>query len=184
MFTKVQTSVVILSFATTAALQLGKESPATSPSDEAEPDCNSTVAYAFLAREGLPLWPAWQTYFDGCPEGSYTVMVHTQKPGATTKDVGFVSGAELDSPILGDLRFSYKMVDAMLKLYGGVQKQGAAANGWEIRKTTVAGMADAPQNSCHCCGLLNDCCLASSYLQSCKLVRACGTHYGVFETNL
>eukprot|EP00966_Prymnesium_polylepis_P196818 4560850-Prymnesium_polylepis.1 len=60
-----------------------------------ESSCDSTVAYTFLAASSLPLWPVWQSYFAGCPAGSFTVVVHTQQPGSTIVNVSSVGGREL-----------------------------------------------------------------------------------------
>lgn len=112
--------------------------------------CSSTVAYTFLAEDRLPLWPVWQRYFEGCPAGSYTVLVHTQTPNATARQVSAVGGEELtaEHTVQGDLRFSWKMVDAMLHLYDGVEKQGKAANGCVPRWVHMSSAADAPVEPC------------------------------------
>ena len=52
---------------------------------ECRPNCNGTVAYAFLSDGALPLWPVWHKYFAGCPAGSSIALVHSQDRKATLR---------------------------------------------------------------------------------------------------
>lgn len=111
--------------------------------------CNGTVAYAFITRNDLPLWPVWKEYFDGCPKGSFTVIVHTQHPGNASV-VSSVGGEEMraSETIYGGLRFDYKMVDVMLNLYGGVKMHGAAPNGCAPTWVHMSSEHCAPVEPC------------------------------------
>ena len=117
---------------------------------ERPPGCAGTVAYAFLTRSTLPLWPAWKRYFDGCPAGSFTVLVHTQRAGATLRDLMTVGGGEVvaDQVVHGNLRFSYNMIDAMLRLYAGVHARGAAPNGCVPAWVHLSSDVCAPVRDC------------------------------------
>lgn len=112
--------------------------------------CNATVAYAFLTQDELPLWPVWESYFAGCPEGSYTVLVHTQKPNSTLANVSSVGGEELppEEIVQGDLRYNYSMVDAMLALYAGVASRGLAPNGCTPAWVHMASYSCVPVAPC------------------------------------
>lgn len=110
---------------------------------------NATVAYAFLTRKDLPLWPVWESYFRGCPAGSFKVLVHTQTAGAANA-VASVGGEELppSETMQGDLRFNFSNVDAMLNLFGGVYARGAAPNGCKPRWVHVSSESCAPVQPC------------------------------------
>jgi len=112
--------------------------------------CSSTVAYTFVTKDSLPLWPVWKSYFDGCPSGSFTVLVHTQTPGAAAADVGSVGGEELSAnhTVQGDLHHNWGMIDAMLNLYEGVEQRGRAGNGCVPRWVHMSSAADAPVQTC------------------------------------
>ena len=85
--------------------------------------CNGTVAYAFITQGKLPLWPVWSEYLSGCPQGSVTTIVHSQATGATLSDLQ-AAGTSLDDVrvlqpqdvVNGSLRFSWKMVQAMMAI--------------------------------------------------------------------
>ena len=115
-----------------------------------DPTCAGTVAYAFLTHDVLPLWPVWKRYFAGCPAGSYTVLAHTQTPGSVRTNMDEVGGEELlaNETVTGELRFSYRMVDAMLALYGGVARRGPAPNGCVPAWIHLASYACAPIAPC------------------------------------
>lgn len=74
------------------------------------------VSYAFLTENDLPLWPVWEKYFAGCRNGSYTIVVHAQKPRLrygmlrAMREVGggIVPPAKT---IKSQLRFSFNMVN-------------------------------------------------------------------------
>ena len=74
------------------------------------------VAFLFLTTETLPLAPAWRTFFDGCPAGSYTVHIHAQRLGAAPPPE-LPEANMVANPTQGELRFRYSMQEAMLKLY-------------------------------------------------------------------
>ena len=75
----------------------------------------AAVAYLFLTEKTLPLAPAWRVYFDGCPEGSYTVHIHAQRTSAAPPELQ--EAKMVGDPAQGSLRFRYSMQEAMLKLY-------------------------------------------------------------------
>ena len=85
--------------------------------------CNGTVAYAFITQRNLPLWPVWAEYLSGCPKGSATTVVHSQDVGATLSDLRAAGTSLEDVRVLqptdavnGTLRFSWKMVQAMMAI--------------------------------------------------------------------
>ena len=85
--------------------------------------CNGTVAYAFITQRNLPLWPVWAEYLSGCPKGSATTIVHSQDVGATLSDLRAAGTSLEDVRVLqpsdavnGTLRFSWKMVQAMMAI--------------------------------------------------------------------
>ena len=81
------------------------------------------VAYAFLTRDRLPLWPVWQRYLAGCPEGSGIPLVHAQDTAGSAAEleraVAEFGGRLLPSneTMLGAMRFSWNMVAAMMALF-------------------------------------------------------------------
>ena len=111
--------------------------------------CTGTVAYTFLASRELPLWPVWQHYFAGCPFGSFTVLVHTQQPGAARAQVESVGGAELPpaQTVNGSIRFNYQMVEAMLNVMAP-QKHRLAQNGCAPHWVHIASDSCAPVAPC------------------------------------
>jgi len=124
-------------------------------SDKCNASVAPTVAYVFLAREHLPLWPVWEDYFKGCPNGSYTVLAHTQTPGAALGNHSFagvssVHGKELPASRVqnGELRYNWAMVEAMFQLYGEVIKDGAAPNGCAPQWIQMLSDACAPVRTC------------------------------------
>ena len=81
------------------------------------------VAYAFLTRYDLPLWPVWSEYFRTCPPGSFTVVMHTQQVGPVPAALVMAGSPKqfvmipANESFKGNLRFSWDMVAAMLSLY-------------------------------------------------------------------
>ena len=83
--------------------------------------CDETVAYVFLTRNDLPLWSVWTAYFDTCPAGSAVPIVHSQNAPNTLASRLEVYGGHVlpaNETLQGDLRFSFDMVRAQLRLYG------------------------------------------------------------------
>ena len=115
--------------------------------------CDKTVAYLFVVHEELPLVSTWEDYFAGCDQGAYTVHMHWQTVapgGATPEEVAKrLPGARmLDDPVLGDLRFSYKMQDVMLRLYEDAA-ESIAPNGCRPRWAKLLSESCAPLAQCH-----------------------------------
>ena len=50
----------------------------TNPSKMAPVCPNTTVAFAFIIKDKLPLWTIWKRYLRDCPIGSYTIVMHRQ----------------------------------------------------------------------------------------------------------
>jgi hypothetical protein len=107
--------------------------------------CDATVSYLFIAPQAeLPLSPVWRKYFDGCPAGSYTVHVHAQT-GSTVSDIP--EAKLVHKPLKGELRFSYKMQQAMNLLYEAASA-ATAPNGCQPRWAQVLSDSCAPVSSC------------------------------------
>ena len=126
--------------------------PPTNP--PAASECDETVAYAFMTRDQLPLWPAWSAYFDGCPPGSALPLVHSQDVSsgsreAMTSRLAPYGGHALpaEQTLQGDLRFSFDMIRAQLHLYAAANRT-AAGNGCTPRWVVTLSERDAPVRSC------------------------------------
>ena len=124
--------------------------PPSPPSSE----CDGTVAYAFLTRDELPLWPVWSAYFDGCPAGSALPIVHSQDVSSAARAAmasrlepygGFTLPPE--DTLQGDLRFTFDMVRAELRLYGAAGRT-LAPNGCTPQWVVTLSERDAPVRSC------------------------------------
>ena len=72
------------------------------------------VAYLFLQGEqSMELADVWREYLQSCPPDSYTVHVHLQ-----SRALFPIEGAQIvQSPVAGDLRYSWHMQEAMHQLY-------------------------------------------------------------------
>ena len=106
----------VVSFETRACVVRGGRCVAGA---ECRPNCNGTVAYAFLSEGALPLWPVWHKYFAGCPAGSSIALVHSQDRKATLRSTATWRRPTVlhrTETINGSLRFSWKMVRAMFAL--------------------------------------------------------------------
>ena len=117
-------------------------------------DPNGTVAYVFMTRSGLPLWPVWERYFASCPSGSAVAFVHQQDrtPSVLAKverQVTPLGGHVLPASATkqGDLRFEFSMAAAMLHLYSAAG-QSVAHNGCVPRWAHIASERDAPVVRC------------------------------------
>lgn len=109
----------------------GQKPPASAPRPatmDGDAKCADTVSYLFfVGAEGIPTSSAeaWSAYFDTCPQGSFTVHVHEQKNGernGTETDVTASQGlgthvTSLCDPVEGELRYSWRMQEAALRLY-------------------------------------------------------------------
>lgn len=80
--------------------------------------CNGTVLYGFLVEGDLPLWPVWEAYWASCPTGSFAIAIHTQNASSlNTSIVKRVRLVPSNETVQGDLRFSYRMIEATFALY-------------------------------------------------------------------
>jgi len=123
-----------------------------------------TVAYAFLTRGPLPLWPLWEEYFQSCGMGARGVAGSTLSAGGAVpifhaQDVslhdeirritapynGYVLPPE--ETVQGYPRFSWLMVAMMLHLYRGVSRL-VAPNGCRPKWVHLASERDAPVVAC------------------------------------
>ena len=111
--------------------------------------CNATVAFAFLARDGLPLWPAWERFLAGCASGSYTVHVHAQRDSCCEDALGPVGGVQLppNETEHGDLRFRWALVRAQFALFRRAART-RAPNGCVPRWVHTASDSCAPMVTC------------------------------------
>ena len=117
--------------------------------------CNETVVYAFLAQGTLPLWPVWESYLAGCPNGSSTVVVHTQgslseRTDLTMKLAG-VGGSLLPAELTlyGNPTYSYKMVAMTLALYRYIDQANVRTpDGCSPRFIHLSSERDAPVATC------------------------------------
>ena len=119
-------------------------------------DCLGTVAYGFLTRDTLPLWPAWEQYFARCPAGSAIPIIHSQD-SATSRGVRaevyqmLVMQQGLLVPpgntIQGNPRFKWKMVEMMFSIFR-LAAQAVASNGCTPRHIHMLSERDAPIASC------------------------------------
>jgi len=108
--------------------------------------CDATVSYALLTRGPLPLWPVWEDYLQHCPHGSYTVVVHSQNVSTSWLPAQALR-IPASSTAIGDLRFSWRMVGAMLSTVQ--QAQGTRApNGCVPRWIHFASESCAPVRPC------------------------------------
>ena len=117
-------------------------------------DCNKneTVLYAFLVRNELPFWDVWEQYLAGCTPGSAMVLVHSQGNAEQRQHLstrverygGLIAQAET---VTGDLRFSWKMLEAEMLLFRrGAQRR--AANGCTPRWVHLSSERCAPVTLC------------------------------------
>ena len=117
-------------------------------------ECSSSVAYTFLTRGDLPLWPVWREYFDSCPTGSAVPIVHSQDVSTGGRldmalRLGPYGGFALPptDTLQGDLRFNIDMVRAQLRLYGAASR-ATAPNGCTPSWAVTLSERDAPVRSC------------------------------------
>ena len=128
------------------------EAPSVSPPPPPSA-CDDTVAYAFLTRDGLPLWEVWRHYLDGCPAGSAVAIAHSQ--GTTARRDSLLeqlrpySGALVppDQTLRGNLRFRFDMVRSMLRLFG-LANRTTAPNGCVPRWVLLVSERGAPVQPC------------------------------------
>lgn len=128
--------------------------PPPPPVPASDSACSGTVAYVFLTRGELPLWPVWREYFADCPPGSVVPIMHSQDVSNGSRAVmaarlepygGFALPPE--QTVQGDLRFSFAMVRAQLRLYGAASRS-TATNGCTPRWAVTLSERDAPLRSC------------------------------------
>lgn len=133
----------------TAAKDNALQSSSTEQCSEAS--AARTVAYAFLSRSTLPLWPLWAEYFDDC-NGNAVPVFHVQDTsvhGELADMTGVFNGFVLpkNETIQGDPRFSWKMVAIMLRLYHAAAHT-RAPNGCIPRWVITLSEAGAPTSRC------------------------------------
>ena len=111
--------------------------------------CNTTVAFVFLARESLPLWPVWEQFLSGCARGSFTVHVHSQRPGCCNDVLHAVGGAQLptNETTQHDLRFRWGFVRAQLALFRHAARK-SAPNGCQPQWVHTSSDSCAPVAEC------------------------------------
>lgn len=109
--------------------------------------CDGTVAYLFLAKDGLPLSDVWAEYFAGCEAGSVVTHIHTEADAPPAwKEMGLETHV-LHQPVRGKMRFNYKFVEAMLRLWSsGLHER--APNGCVPRWHQLVSDSCAPLRSC------------------------------------
>tara|TARA_B110001452_G_scaffold266846_1_gene274818 strand:+ start:148 stop:1392 length:1245 start_codon:yes stop_codon:yes gene_type:complete len=114
-------------------------------------ECDSTVSYLFLTPSlDLPLSAVWREYFDGCPKGSYTVHVHAQSLASQSGSdlrTDLPEALVLDQPVTGEMRFSYRMQEAMNLLYRNAS-MSTAANGCTPMWAQMLSDSCAPVTTC------------------------------------
>jgi hypothetical protein len=104
----------------------------------------ATVAYLFLAQGAATMLDStWREYFSGCSNGSFTIHVHSQD--GIDWDLQTSRVAE---PVLGNLRFSYRMMQAQFKLYREALGH-LAPNGCRPRWLQLVSDSHVPLMSCH-----------------------------------
>lgn len=115
-----------------------------------------TVAYAFLTRDTLPLWPVWEAYFAGCPAGTALPIIHSQEStsdpqlhAALAQSVARFGGFVLSASETrtGGTRFKWRMISIMLSLMRAALRT-PAASGCHARWIHFASERDAPLRSC------------------------------------
>ena len=109
--------------------------------------CDGTVAYLFLAKDGLPLSDVWAEYFAGCEAGSVVTHIHTEGEAPPAwKEMGLNTHV-IHQPVRGKMRFNYKFVEAMLRLWSSGLHE-SAPNGCVPRWHQLVSDSCAPLRSC------------------------------------
>ena len=109
--------------------------------------CDGTVAYLFLAKDGLPLSDVWAEYFAGCEAGSVVTHIHTEGEAPPAwKEMGLNTHL-IHQPVRGKMRFNYKFVEAMLRLWSSGLHE-SAPNGCVPRWHQLVSDSCAPLRSC------------------------------------
>lgn len=106
-----------------------------------------TVAYAFLTRGHMPLWPLWAAYFEGAGGAAVPIFhaqdleSHDRLRNLSAPFNGYV--LPTDETVQGYPRFSWKMIKMMLHLYRAVARL-TAPNGCEPQWVHLASERDVP----------------------------------------
>lgn len=107
-----------------------------------------------MTRDTLPLWSTFRRYFEGCPAGSAIPLVHTQDVSeqgrAALKRLIEPFGGHLipiEATVRGNPRFSWRMVQMMLRLYG-LAASSVAPNGCVPSYVHTLSERDVPVRSC------------------------------------
>lgn len=114
-----------------------------------QPSCNATVSYLFLINDIVDLHDVWREYFDTCPEGSYTVHLHSQHQTSAEEHAQLLGTnvSVISQPVQGELRYRYAMQEAMHKLWrAGLQQP--TANGCTPQWLQLVSSQDAPLRTC------------------------------------
>ena len=112
------------------------------------------MAYAFITRSTLPLWSTFERYFSTCPPGSALPLVHMQDTStsaraALERQLAPYGGRliPVQQTVGGNMRFSFKMNAAMLRLYG-LASRTLAPNGCAPAYVHTLSERDVPVRSC------------------------------------
>ena len=104
-----------------------------------------------MTRNGLPLWPVWEAYFQSCPVGSIVVRIHSQEGvnEALAAKLAAYNGKALPSEdvISANPRGSVDMLRIQLILYEAVG-QALAENGCAPQFVQLLSERDAPVVGC------------------------------------
>ena len=118
---------------------------------------NESVAYLFITGGGLPLADVWRAYFDGCPAGTHTVVVHSQRPEELEAGAGALlpEMAVVEDPLQGNPRSidatdqagKWLLVDIQARLFDRAQRATTTA-GCRPRWGKILSDSCAPAFSC------------------------------------
>ena len=134
------------------------------PECPSEAHAHHTVAYGFLTRGPLPLWPLWEQYFESCANGAAGVTASPLDAGSAVpifhvQDVSYHNAIRRrtapyrghvlspDETVQGYPRFSWRMVAMMLHIYRASENV-LAPNGCKPAWIHMASERDAPVVAC------------------------------------
>lgn len=104
--------------------------------------CDNTAAYLFLTGDRMDLVDTWNQYFSTCDPDVFNVHIHAQgavPPLANAKPVA--------EPVMGELRFSWNMIDAENRLYWSALSS-QVTNGCTPRWLLLFSADSAPLQPC------------------------------------
>ena len=114
----------------------------------------TTVAYAFMTRNTLPMWELWSAFFATCAAGSAIPIVHTQAAGKQRRDISAqlerFGGALVpeSATTMGDPRWSWKMMDMQFALYELADRVRSKVGRCRPKWVHVASENDVPVRLC------------------------------------